>query len=80
MLVLQKDVDSPCDWSLKWQLKFDAPTYMHVHITCVHFVHSMTYGNPKIISQYKMKEGDGKLTDKILDDEADKYMVVQFDG
>ena len=24
MLILQKNVDSQCDWSLKWQLKFNA--------------------------------------------------------
>ena len=52
MLILQTDVDSLCDWSLKWQLKFNATKYTH-----------MTYGNPKIRSQYKMKEGDGKQTD-----------------
>ena len=47
MLILQKDVDSLCDWSLKWQLKFNATK-------CTH----MTYGNPMIRSQYKMEEGD----------------------
>ena len=52
MLILQKDVDSLCDWSLKWQLKFNTTKYTH-----------MTYSNPKIRSQYKMKEGDGKQTD-----------------
>ena len=48
MLILQKDLDSLCDWCLKWQLKFNATK-------CTH----MTYGYPKIRSQYKMKEGDG---------------------
>ena len=48
MLILHKDMDSLCDWTLKGQLKFNATK-------CTH----MTYGNPKISSQYKMKEGDG---------------------
>ena len=47
MLILQKDVDSLCDWSLRCQLKFNATK-------CTH----MTYGNPKIRAQYKLKEGD----------------------
>ena len=34
MLTLQKDVDSLCDWSLKWQLKVNATK-------CTH----MTYGS-----------------------------------
>ena len=59
MLIFQKDVDSLCDWSLKWQLKFNATK-------CTH----MTYGNPNIRSQYNIKEGDGKLTDIRHDGEA----------
>ena len=65
MLILQKDVDSLCDWSLKWQLKCNATK-------CTH----MTYCNPKIRSQYKMKEGDGKLADIRHDDETKKYLGV----
>ena len=65
MLILQKDVDSLCDWSLKWQIKFNATK-------CTH----MTYGNPKIRSQYKMKEGDGKLTDIRHDDEAETDLGI----
>ena len=68
MLILLKDVNSLCDWSLKWQLKFNATK-------CTH----MTYGNAKIRSQYKMKEGDGKLTDIRHDDEAEKDLGVLFD-
>ena len=34
----------------------------------------MTYGNPMIRSPYKMKEGDGKLTDIRHDDEAEKTL------
>ena len=49
--MLQEDVNSLCDWSLKSQLKVNATK-------CTH----MTYGCPKIRSQYKIKEGDGKLT------------------
>ena len=55
MLMLQEDVNSLCDWSLKRRLKVNATKYTH-----------MTYGYPKIRSQYKMKEGDGKLTDILL--------------
>ena len=61
-------MDSLCDWSLKWQLKFNATK-------CTH----MTYGNPKIRSKYKMKEGDGKLTDIRHDDEVEKDLGVLFD-
>ena len=68
MLILQKDVNSLCDWSLKWQLKFNATK-------CTH----MTYGNAKIRSQYKIKEGDGKLTGIRHDDEAEKDLGVLFD-
>ena len=39
MLIFQKDADSLCDWSLKWQLKFNITIRTH-----------MTYGNPNIIS------------------------------
>ena len=39
----------------------------------------MTYGNPMIRSPYKMKEGDGKLTDIRHDDEAEKTLGVLFD-
>ena len=68
VLILQKGVDSLCDWSFKWQLKFNATK-------CTH----MTYGNPKIRSQYKVKDGDGKLTDIRHDDEAEKGLGVLFD-
>ena len=67
MLILRKDVESLCDWSLKWKLKFNATK-------CTH----MTYGNPKIRSKYKMKEGGGKLTDIRHDDEIEKDLVVLF--
>ena len=40
MLTLQKDVYALCDWSLKWQLTFNAAK-------CTH----MTYGNAKIKSK-----------------------------
>ena len=50
MLILQKDVDSLCDSSLLWQLKFNATK-------CTH----MTYDNRKIRSQYKMKEGETNI-------------------
>ena len=49
--MLQEDVNSLCDWSVKWQLKVNATKCKH-----------MTYCYPQIRSQYKMKEGDGKLT------------------
>ena len=39
----------------------------------------MWYGNPKIRSKYKMKEGDGKLTDIKHDDEVEKDLRVLFD-
>ena len=52
MLTLQKDVYALCDWSLKWQLTFNAAK-------CTH----MTYGNAKIKSKYKMTGGGGKVTD-----------------
>ena len=68
MLILPKDVDSLCDFSLKWQLKFN--TTKCTHMTC---------GNPKIRSQYKMKEGDGKLTDVRHDDEAEKDLGDLFE-
>ena len=68
MLILRKDVDSLCDWSLNRQLHFDVTK-------CTH----MTYGNPKIRLQYKMKEGDGKLTNIRHDDEAEKYLGDLFD-
>ena len=47
----------------------------HNATKCTH----MTYGNPKIRSQYKMKEGDGRLTDIRHDDEAEKDLGVLFD-
>ena len=68
MLILQKDVDSLFNWSLKWQLKFNATK-------CTH----MTYGNPNIRSKYKMNEGDGKLTDIRHDDEVEKDLGGLFD-
>ena len=68
MLIVQKDVDSLCDWSIKWQLKINATK-------CTR----MTYGNPKIRSQYKIKEGDGKLTGIRHDDEAEKDLGFLFD-
>ena len=68
MLTLQKDVYALCDWSLKWQLTFNASK-------CTH----MTYGNAKIKSKYKMKEGDGKVTDIKHDDEVEKDLGVLFD-
>ena len=39
----------------------------------------MTYGNAKIKSKYKMKEGDGKVTDIKHDDEVEKDLGVLFD-
>ena len=54
--------------SLKWQLTFNAAK-------CTH----MTYGNAKIKSKYKMKEGDGKVTDIRHDDEVEKDLGVLFD-
>ena len=39
----------------------------------------MTYGNPKIRSTYKLKEGDGKLTDIRYDEEVEKDIGVLFD-
>ena len=39
----------------------------------------MTYGNAKIKSKYKMKEGDGKVTDIRHDDEVEKDLGVLFD-
>ena len=42
---------------------------------CTH----MTYGNAKIKSKYKMKEGDGKVTDIRHDDEVEKDLGVLFD-
>ena len=60
VLMLQEDVNSLCDWSLKRRLKVNAPKYTH-----------MTYGYPKIRSQYKMKEGDGYIIIR-HDDEAEK--------
>ena len=68
MLTLQNDVYALCDWSLKWQLTFNASK-------CTH----MTYGNAKIKSKYKMKEGDGKITDIKHDDEVEKDLGVLFD-
>ena len=68
MLTLQKDVYALCDWSLKWQLTFNASK-------CTH----MTYGNAKVKSKYKMKEGDGKVTDIKHDDEVEKDLGVLFD-
>ena len=68
MLTLQKDVYALCDWSLKWQLTFNAAK-------CTH----MTYGNAKIKSKYKMKECDGNVTDIRHDDEVEKDLGVLFD-
>ena len=70
MLTLQNDVYACalCDWSLKWQLTFNAAK-------CT----NMTYGNAKIKSKYKMKEGDGKVTDIRHDDEVEKDLGVLFD-
>ena len=68
MLILQKDMGSLCDWSLKWKLKCSATK-------CTH----MTYGNPNIRSQYKMKKGDGKLTYIRYGDEVEKYLEVLID-
>ena len=62
-LILQKDVDSLCDWPLKWQLKFNSTKCRRSTL--------MTYDKPKIRTPYKMKEGDGKLTDTRHDDEAE---------
>ena len=70
MLILQKDVDSLCDWSLKWQLKFNATKFTYM---------TLNNGNPKIRSQYKMKESDGKVTDIRHDDEVEKDLGVLFD-
>ena len=41
----------------------------------------MTYGNAKIKSKYKMKEGDGKVTDIKHDDEVtlEKDLGVLFE-
>ena len=39
----------------------------------------MTYGNAKIKSKYKMKEGDGKVSDIKHDDEVEKDLGVLFD-
>ena len=68
MLPLQKDVYALCDWSLKCQLTFNASQ-------CTH----MTYGNAKIKSKYKMKEGDGIETVIRHDDEVKKDLGVLFD-
>ena len=68
MLTLQKDMYALCDWSLKWQLTFNASK-------CIH----MTYGNAKVKSKYTMKEGDGKVTDIKHDDEVEKDLGVLFD-
>ena len=68
MLTLQNDVYALCDWSLKWQLTFNESK-------CTH----MTYGNAKIKSKYKMKEGDGTETVIRHDDEVEKDLGVLFD-
>ena len=39
----------------------------------------MTYGNAKIKLKYKMKEGEGKVTDIRHDDEVEKDLGVLFD-
>ena len=51
-----------------WDFTFNAEK-------CTH----MTYGNAKIKSKYKMKEGDGKVTDIRHDDEVEKDLGVLFD-
>ena len=66
ILISRKDVDSLCDWSLEWQLKFNASKCTHVTYAWL----------PK---DKKMKEGNGKLTDIRHDDEAEKDLGVLFD-
>lgn len=66
--MLQRDVDTLCEWSFKWQMKFNASK-------CTH----MTYGKPKIRSQYRMKEKDGSETDIRRDDDVEKDLGVLFD-
>ena len=63
MPILQKDVDSLCDWSLKWQIKFTHDVWQPKYIR----------------SQYAMMDGNGKLTDIRHDDIAEKDLGVLFD-
>ena len=65
---LQKDIDSLCEWSEKWQLHFNAEKCSH-----------MTYGRRKVESSYTMKDADGERVKIKEDAEVEKDLGVTFD-
>ena len=69
MLTLQRDVYMHCVTG------HSSGNSLSTQKKCTH----MTYGNAKIKSKYKMKEGDRNVTDIRHDDEVEKDLGVLFD-
>jgi len=65
---MQEDVDSLCEWSAKWQLRFNAEKCSH-----------MTYGRAKVDSSYTMKGTVGEQVRIKSDAEVEKDLGVTFD-